>query len=275
MDESITGLLSLEDRVAVVTGAATGIGEGITGVLHAAGAVVVVADVDVAGARSVAERLASSGGRAAHATEVDVTDHQACEAMVSEVLDVAGPIDVLVNNAGTYQGVAGSILDQSPQSWERAVQVNYHSVFHATRPVARAMADRGEGGAIVNISSVDGLVPCLGTAYDSAKAAVIHFTRSLALDLAPHGIRVNGVAPGVIPVPTLQRMRSGELEPVWTPGSTTGLMGEITTRRSANVPLGRPGTPADIGHAVLFLASAASAYVTGQTLAVDGGWTVV
>jgi NAD(P)-dependent dehydrogenase (short-subunit alcohol dehydrogenase family) len=120
------------------------------------------------------------------------------------------------------------------------------------------------------------MLPCLGTGYDSAKAAVIHFTRSLAVDLAPHGIRVNGVAPGNVPVPTLHKIHSGELPPLWpVASSTSGLMGPMMKQRSANIPIGRKGTPEDIAHAVLYLASPMSAYVTGHTVVVDGGWTLV
>ena len=274
MTSDIGQMARLDGRVAIVTGAATGIGEGIAEVLAAAGAAVVVADLDLPGAEKVADRLSGDGARA-WAVEVDVTDPAACRSLVAATVDVADRVDVLVNNAGSYRGVAGSILDQDDDEWVRGVEINYHSVFHASKPVAERLVEQGEGGAIVNIASVDGLVPCLGTAYDSAKAAVIHFTRSLALDLAPHGIRVNGVAPGYIDVDTLRRMRSVVLDPVWTPGSETGLMGPITTQRSSNIPMRRAGTPTDIGTTALFLASELSAYVTGQTIAVDGGWTVV
>ena len=132
---------------------------------------------------------------------------------------------MLVNNAGSYHE-AGSIIDQTWESWKRAIDVNLVSMFHCCKPAAERMVAQGTGGAIVNISSVDGYLPCLGTGYDSAKAGVVHFTRSLALDLAPHQIRVNGVAPGAVLVPTLVKKRSGELPPVW-PGSSvpTGLHG--------------------------------------------------
>ena len=120
----------------------------------------------------------------------------------------------------------------------------------------RAHGRPRRGGAIVNISSVDGIVPCLGTGYDSAKGALFQFTRSLAVDLAPFGIRVNCVAPGDVPVETIRRMKAGELPPLWAePSVATGLMGPLARMRSSHIPLGRRGEPEEIAHAVLFLAS--------------------
>lgn len=265
MNTDVGELLSLDGRDALVTGGATGIGEGIARLLAAAGARVTVGDIDLDGARRVAEEI---GGAAVHLDVTDVTS-------VGEAVATLTAIDVLVNNAGTYRE-AGSILDQSHESWHRSIDVNLVGVFNCAKAVATTMVGAGRRGAIVNIASVDGLVPCLGTGYDSAKAAVIHFTRSLGLDLAPHEIRVNAVAPGYIMVPTLQKMQTGEIKPMWpAEPSVSGLMGPITKGRSANIPLGRPGAPADIARAVLFLASEASSYITGQTLVVDGGWTIV
>ena len=117
---------------------------------------------------------------------------------------IGGSFDILVNNAGSYHE-AGSIIDQSWESWKRAVDINLVSVFACSKPAAQAMVEQGSGGAIVNISSVDAYLPCLGTGYDSAKAGVVHFTRSLAVDLAPHQIRVNGVAPGASTCPPCRR----------------------------------------------------------------------
>ena len=252
MDEAIGQLLSLDGQVALVTGAATGLGEAIAGVLAAAGAEVVIGDLDEPGGQRAAEQLRDRGYRA-HALR----------------------LDVLVNNAGSYHD-AGSIIDQTYESWKRAVAVNLEGVFLCSKPAAEHMVARGDGGAIVSISSVDGILPCLGTGYDSAKAAVIHFTRSLAVDLAPLGVRVNGVAPGNFPVETRRKMRAGELPPLWAePSVATGLMGPITRIRTASIPMGRTGAPAEVGHAVLFLASAAASYITGQTLVVDGGTSII
>jgi NAD(P)-dependent dehydrogenase (short-subunit alcohol dehydrogenase family) len=266
VDAAVSSLFDLAGRVAVVTGAATGIGEGIAGLLARAGASVVIADIDTVGARRVADAI---GGTA---VELDVTDAAAC----ADALGTIGErIDILVNNAGSYHE-AGSILDQSVESWRRSIDINLAGIFHCSKPVAHRMVARGGGGSIVNIASVDGLLPCLGTGYDTAKAGAIHFSRSLAVDLAPHGIRVNAVSPGVVPVPTLDRMHAGEIEHFWPrEPSRSGLMGPITKQRSANVPLGRKGTPADIANAVLYLVSDAASYVTGHNLVVDGGWTLI
>ncbi|WP_040494342.1 SDR family NAD(P)-dependent oxidoreductase [Ilumatobacter nonamiensis] len=266
MNESAGALLDLSGKVAVVTGAATGIGEGIARTLAEVGVDVIVADIDTVGAHRVAGDV---GGTA---LDLDVRDAAQCASVLG---DIGERIDILVNNAGSYHE-AGSILDQSVESWSRSIELNLASLFHCSKPVAARMVDQGDGGAIVNIASVDGLLPCLGTGYDSAKAGAIHFSRSLAVDLAPHGIRVNAVSPGVVPVPTLDRMHAGEIEHFWpTEPSTSGLMGPLMKQRSANVPIGRKGTPRDIANAVLFLVSDLSSYVTGQNIAVDGGWTLV
>ena len=261
----LAGLLSLEGRVALVTGGATGIGEGIARLLAAAGARVTIADINLVGAKRVAAEIDGS------AVELDVTDIVAATGVIAAIEG----IEILVNNAGTFLE-AGSILDQSVESWRRSIDVNFVGVFNCSKAAAQSMVAGARRGSIVNISSVDGLLPCLGTGYDSAKAAVMHFTRSLAVDLAPHGIRVNDVAPGNVPVPTLDRIHSGELPPLWpTDSSRSGLMGPLMRQRSANIPLGRKGTPADIAHAVLYLCSPMADYVTGHSLVVDGGWTLI
>ena len=265
MNSSVGQFLSLDGRVALVTGGATGIGEAIARLLVDAGAAVTIGDIDVAGAERVADEIGAT------AVELDVTDPDATASIIGAI----DGLDLLVNNAGTYRE-AGSILDQTHESWHRAVDVNFGSVFNCSKPAARSMVAADRRGTIVNIASVDGILPCLGTGYDSSKAAVMQFTRSLAVDLAPHGIRVNAVAPGNIPVPTLQKIHSGELPPLWpVPSSRSGLMGPLMRQRTANIPLGRTGTPAEIASAVLFLSAVASSYVTGHTMVVDGGWTLI
>jgi len=265
MDERIGNLLSLDGRVALVTGGATGIGEGIADLLSAAGAQVTIGDIDDEGAARVASDI---GGSSIH---LDVTNPQACAAAIGAI----DGLDLLVNNAGTYHE-AGSILDQPVESWRRSIDVNLAGLFNCAKPAATAMVEGGRSGTIVNIASVDGTLPCLGTGYDSAKAGAIQFTRSLALDLAPHDIRVNAVSPGHVPVPTLAKMRSGEIKPLWPENpSTSGLMGPMMQQRSANIPVGRSAHVEEIAQAVLYLSATASSYVIGQNLIVDGGWTLV
>ena len=242
MDDSIAQLLSLDGKVALVTGAATGIGESIAGVLAAAGAHVVVTDIDADGAgeggrgHRRARPPRRRGPPRRHRRGVGPVRHRGRPSSA-----VVG-LDVLVNNAGSFHD-SGSIVDQTYESWRRAIAINYEGVFLCSKPAAEHMVARGEGGAIVTISSVDGIVPCLGTGYDSAKAALFQFTRSLAVDLAPFGIRANCVAPGNVPVETIRRMKAGELPQLWDePSVPTGLMGPMATSRSANIPLGPQGT---------------------------------
>lgn len=265
MDPALIHLFSLDGSTALVTGAATGIGEAIARTLAAAGARVVVSDIELEGAERVAAEI---GATAVH---LDVTDAAEAERVITAI----DGLDVLVNNAGTFLE-AGSILDQSLESWHHSIDVNLAGLFHCSQPAARSMVASGRGGSIITIASVDGILPCLGTGYDSAKAAAIHFTKSLAVDLGPHGIRVNAVAPGVVPVPTLRKIHDGELPPLWPADSSlSGLMGTLSRQRSSNLPLGRRGTADEIAMPVLFLASRAASYITGHTMVVDGGWTLV
>ncbi len=270
MDDRYSALVGewfdLEGRVAVVTGAATGIGEAIAGMLARVGASVVVTDIDDVGARRVAAEI---GAEACH---LDVTDVEMCAAVFA---GLDRPADILVNNAGTYHR-GGSILDLEAAAWQQMIDVNLAGLFNCSQPAARRMVSEGRRGSIVNVASVDGLLSCLGVGYDLAKAGAVHFTRSLAVDLAPHGIRVNAVSPGAITVPTTERMKAGEIPHYWPiDSSPTGLMGPVVKARSANIPLGRRGTPADVARAVIFLVSDAASYVTGHNLVVDGGWTLV
>ncbi len=265
MEDSISELLDLGGRTALVTGGATGIGAAIATTLAAAGAEVVIADIDTEGGATVARSI---GGRY---IELDVTDPEACATGIAAI----DGLDLLINNAGSYHE-AGSILDQPVDSWRRSIDVNLAGLFNCSKPAAESMVRSQRPGTIVNIASVDGILPCLGTGYDSAKAGAIQFTRSLAVDLAPHGIRVNAVSPGHVPVETLAKMRRGELPPLWPQDpSPSGLMGPMMQQRSANIPLGRSARVDEIANAVLFLSSAAASYIIGQNLTVDGGWTLV
>jgi NAD(P)-dependent dehydrogenase (short-subunit alcohol dehydrogenase family) len=253
--------MGLDGKVAVVTGggaAGEGIGNGrAAAILFArAGARVLVVDRDEALARRTAEMAVEQGGEASAFT-ADVTKEDDCAAMVATALERYGRLDVLDNNVGI--GSRGSVVDETAARWELVMRVNVESMFLAAKYAIPAMIDSGEGGAVVNVSSISALRPRGLTAYSASKGAVISLTRAMAMDHAGDGIRVNCVAPG----------------PVYTPMVYAGGMSDAAreTRRRAS-PLGIEGSGWDIGNAVVFLASARARYITGQTLVVDGGITV-
>jgi NAD(P)-dependent dehydrogenase (short-subunit alcohol dehydrogenase family) len=253
--------LGLDGKVAIVTGggaADDGIGNGRAAALLLArvGAKVLIVDLDRERARRTAAMIAEEGGSAVPFV-ADVTDELQARAMVDAALGEFGRLDCLDNNVGI--GGRGSVVDVAPQDWRRVMKVNVDSMFMASRCAIPAMK-RSAGGAIVNVSSISALRPRGLTAYSTSKGAVIALTRAMAVDHGPDGIRVNCVAPG----------------PVYTPMVYSRGMSPAgrEARRRASV-LGLEGTGWDIGHAVRFLLSAEARYITGQTLVVDGGATLV
>ncbi len=258
--------LSLAGRVALVTGGGHGIGRGIAQVLAAAGATVVVSDLDAARAAAVAAEI---GGVA---MMLDVSDRVAANCAVESTVAQCGALDILVNNAGIFDGFGTSIVDLPDATWDRVRAVNMDGVFHASRAAARAMLAAGRPGRIVNISSTQAFTPGAGIAYDAAKAAVAQMTKSLALDLGRHGITVNAVVPGPIwnrdgPPPDTITLSSQRDD-----GDPDNPMLASVRSHMARLPLARWGVPEDVGKAVLFLVSDMSPMVTGALLAVDGGW---
>jgi 3alpha(or 20beta)-hydroxysteroid dehydrogenase len=241
----------LQGKVALVTGGAQGIGEGIARVFVEAGALVVIADIQDERGTQLANEL----GHGASFLHLDVCDAARWEAGVAEILARHGRLDILVNNAGS--GIAGPIERTPLDDHRRIVELNIDSVWIGIKAVIPTMAGAG-GGSIVNISSIDGLVgvPHVSS-YVATKFAVTGLTRSLAAELGDRNIRVNSVHPGIIATPLV--------------ALATGAGKERLERSIERQPLKRIGQPRDIGYACLFFASDESAYCTGASLVVDGG----
>src|SRR5436190_8094586 len=251
----------LDGKVAIIAGggaAGDGIGNGRAAaiLLARAGTRVLVVDRGGALAERTVAMIAAEGGTAA-AHEADLTDPAQARDMVTAALDRFGRLDFLDNNVGI--GSRGSVVDETPESWHRVMQVNVEPMFLAAKHAIPAMIETAGRGAIVNISSISALRPRGLTAYSASKGAVIALTRAMAVDHAKDGIRANCVAPG----------------PVYTPMVYAHGMSAAArdTRRKASA-LGIEGTGWDIGHAVRFLLSGHARYITGQTLVVDGGVTL-
>ncbi len=240
------------DKVIIVTGGGSGLGEDYCRGLVAEGGKVVCADIDESAAKRTVTSLQETG-RKSIAVACDVTSTYDVERMVEEALHTYGRIDALVNNAGVIR--RRSLVGTTDEDWDREIDTDLKGPFVCARAVVPHMIDRGYG-KIVNISSVAGIIGCISTAYSASKAGVNGLTRQWALELAPYGIRVNSVAPGYTATPINEKLRKSP----------------AAKRIGETIPLGW-GKPADITAAVLFLSAGESDYITGQTLAVDGGLT--
>ena len=249
----VRSLLDFTGKVALVTGAGSGLGQGIAARFAEAGAAVVVhyhASAD--GARSLVGRIDAGGGRA-RAVQGDLGREEDAARVVASAIEAFGRLDVLINNAGIYP-VSG-LLEMTAAQWEEMMAATLGSAVLCTQAAARHMAGQGAGGAIVNITSIEAESPSPGHShYGAAKAGLLAFTRAAALELAAHGIRVNAVAPGLV-------WRDG-IERAWPDG---------VARWLERAPLRRLGTPEDVADACLFLASAGARWITGVSLTVDGG----
>jgi NAD(P)-dependent dehydrogenase (short-subunit alcohol dehydrogenase family) len=242
-------------KVAIVTGAGNGIGLAIARAFAAEGASVVIADINAAAGERAAAALVDTGGQAL-AVPTDVSDEVQVARMVAAAADRFGQVDILVNNAGV---VAHKLLiEMDRDTWDRQIDVQLTGPFLVSKHVARHMIDRGVGGRIVNISSVSALMGRVkGGAHCASKAGLTLLTKVLAMELGQYGITVNAVAPGLVETPAQQEEMN--------------LSSAYKNRYLQELPTGRLGQPSDIANAVLFLASDASEWISGQLYVVDGG----
>lgn len=247
----------LSGRVAVVTGAARGIGASIAEKLGAAGAAVAAVDLDESTCANTVERVTSAGGKAL-AVGADVTDSSSVEAAFSKVAAELGPVGVLVNNAGVTKD--NMLFKMSEQDWDTVMGVHLRGAFLCSQAAQKHMVEN-RWGRIVNLSSVSALGNRGQANYSTAKAGIQGFTRTLAIELGPFGVNVNAIAPGFI----VSDMTAATAERI-------GMDFEDLQAKNAEVtPVRRVGTPEDIANAVAFLTAESSSFITGQTLYVDGG----
>ena len=259
--KSINQLISLEDKVAVVTGGAKGIGAATAARLAEAGANVLLGDVDMEGLVAVADAISVRHGHKALAVELDVSDASSIRALADRAMADFGRLDVWVNNAGVYP--FGLALEMSDDDWDRVIDINLRGAFIGSREAARRMIEAGNGGVIVNISSTAGFRaggPGLPH-YVASKHGLIGLTKSLAVELGGHGIRVLAVAPTLIRTPGIEQLSGGSDEAV------AAMLSQLEQR----LPLGRVGVPDDVARVVLMCATDVTLFMTGSALLVDAG----
>jgi NAD(P)-dependent dehydrogenase (short-subunit alcohol dehydrogenase family) len=253
---SVLDLFDLTGRTALVTGASSGIGKKVAEAYLQAGAQVAIAARHFEVLETVAAELASAGGRVIPIS-CDVTQPDQVNRMVDHVIAELGGLDIAVCNAGIINLKA--MLDMSPEEFQAIQDTNVTGVFLTAQAAARAMVAQGRGGAIINTASMSGHiinVPQQAGHYCTSKAAVIHLTKAMAVELAPHNIRVNSVSPGYILTELVEPM--AEYHRLWEP----------------KIPLGRIGRPEELTGLYVYLASDASSYMTGSDVVIDGGYTI-
>ncbi|MBG99432.1 MAG: 3-oxoacyl-ACP reductase [Solibacterales bacterium] len=258
---------NLEAKIAVVTGAAQGLGKEIARQLATEGAYVILADLQIEKARGAAGELTSEG-LVVGVHGLDVTNSAQVDDLFDSIAKERGAIDILINSAGLGQDVCHTV-ELSNDDWDRVISVNLTGTFHTCRAAGRLMRER-ESGAIVNLASINGQNPAaLVAAYNASKAAVISLTKTLALELAPYNVRVNAVSPGPVYTDFNKKVMTQRAK-----GLGVAEEGMIERVRKA-VPLGRWGEPGDIAGAVTFLCEERASWITGEVLTVSGGLTGV
>ncbi|MGG4132263.1 glucose 1-dehydrogenase [Paenibacillus illinoisensis] len=258
---SIMEKFKLNDQVAIVTGGAIGLGKAIAQAVAEAGAHVVIADLNFEAATITAKEIELQTGIQTLAVKVDVTHEQEVNSMVKVVIEKFGRIDILFNNAGIGQHI--KIEDMNYTAWQKIMDVNINSMFLVSNAVGNVMRKQ-KSGSIINTSSMSGLIvnwPQPQAAYNTSKGAVIMFTKSLAVEWAEHGIRVNTIAPGYMKTELTRPYfeENGDMVKKWV---------ELT-------PMKRPGVPEELGGIAVYLASEASSFVTGSVFTIDGGYTAM
>ena len=257
---SILDRFSLDSRRLFITGGSRGLGREMALAIADAGADVILTGRDGASLEKTAEEIRALG-REAFPMVADMGDPTSCEAVCEKALAQHGPIDILINNAGGRR-VPTATAEMSLETWRDLMDLNLTSVFLCTKIIGGAMVERGEGGRVINIGSVNSFVATKGIGgrhYETAKAAVVNFTRATAVDWAPHNITVNAICPGGFMTEPNQR---------WAKEKP-----EMVENFQSQVPLGKFGEPEDLGPLAVYLASDAARYITGAAILIDGGYT--
>lgn len=256
-------MFRLDQKVAFVTGAGSGIGEQIARLFAQQGAHVILADIRQDAAERVAGEIKNAGG-SARTQQLDVADEAQVKAAIQRVVVEEGRLDIIVNNAGISH--VGNILETSLEDWESVMRVNARGVFLCAREAVRQMlAQAPAGGTIINMASVAATIGLeRRLPYSASKGAVLALTRSIAIDFVTQGIRCNAICPGTVHTPFVEGYLARNF---------AGHEDEVRQQLHARQPLGRMGRPDEIAYAALYLASDEASFVTGSALVIDGGWT--